>query len=137
MSRDWLLTPAPESSREAAELVLADMAEAIREVMATLDDDLEFQLRLLSGSAGGYALERVLAAMARVGKAYRWDRLDTRRLGQRLARCRELHHAVDLIAEEHTLLLELIDDSVGRQLITAMTIGCSPDLSRQLQEETW
>jgi hypothetical protein len=136
MSHDWLLSPAPESSREAADLVHAGMAEAIREVIITLDGDFEFQLRLLSGTAGAHALERVLAAMARVGTAYRWDRLDTRRLGQRLARCRELHHAVDLIAEEHTLLLELIDDSVGRQLITIMTIECPPDLARQLREDT-
>ena len=136
MSRDWLLTTASDSSREAADLVLAGMAEAIREVIALFSDDFEFQLRLLSSTAGTYARAPILAAMTRIGKAYRWDRLDTRQLGQRLARCRELHHAVDLIAEEHTLLLELIDDSVGRQWITAVSIECPPDLARQLREDT-
>jgi hypothetical protein len=136
MSRDWLLTTASESSREAADLVLAGMAEAIQEIIALFNDDFEFQLRLLSGTAGAYALAPILAAMARIGRAYRWNRLDTRRLGQRLARCRELHHAVHLIAEQHTLMLELIDDSVGRQLITVMIIDCPPDLARQLGEGT-
>ena len=72
MSRDWLLTPTPESSREAADLVLASMAEAVREVMATLDDDLEFQLRLLSGSAGSYAHEPILAAKAFIAGNIDW-----------------------------------------------------------------
>ncbi|WP_407543358.1 hypothetical protein Q0M94_25885 (plasmid) [Deinococcus radiomollis] len=137
MSRDSLLSDAAVSSREASDLVLAGMAEAIQEVIALFNDDFEFQLRLLSGTVGEYALTPILAAMARVGKAYRWNRLDTRRLGHRLARCRELHHAVDLIAEEHTLVLELIDDSFGRQLITTLTIECPPDLARQLLEQTW
>ena len=136
MSRDSLLSDAAVSSREASDLVLADMADAIREVIALFNDDLEFQLRLLSGTVGAYALAPLLAAMARVGKAYRWNRIDTRRLGQRLARCRELHHAVDLIAED-TLVLELIDDSFGRQLITALSIECPPDLARQLLEQKW
>lgn len=136
MSRDWLLSTAPESSREAADLVLAGMAEAIQKVITMLDGDFEFQLRLLSGTAGTYALAPILTAMTRVGKAHRWNRLNTRQLGQRLARCRELHHTVDLIAREHTLLLELIDDLVGRELIAAVTIECPPDLARQLREET-
>lgn len=137
MSRDGLLTEASEGGREAADLVLAGMAEAVQEVVATFEHDFEFQLRLLSGTGGAYALAPILAGMARIGKAFRWDMINTRRLGQRLARCRELHHAIDLIAEEHTLMLELIDDSFGRQLITAVPIDCPPDLARQILEARW
>ena len=134
MTRRWITNPAPESTRDGAHMVLSGMAEAVREVLADFHDDAEFQARLLGDAAGAYALTRVLAAMGRVQRQYRWDVLNTRRVGNRFARCRELDHAIDLMVGQHTLRLELIDDSTGRDLITAVAIECPGDLVRQIQK---
>ena len=56
------------------------------------------------------------------------------RTAGRLARCREIDLAIDLMSDQHVLRLDLIDDSVGRHLITAVAIACPPDMVRQIRE---
>ena len=135
MTHRWIGRPVPESTVDGAHMVLSGMAAAVREVVTEFDRDAEFQARLLGDAAGAYAMERILAAMERVQRAYRWDRLNTRRSLNRLARCRELDLAVDLIADQHAMRLDLIDDSTGRNLITAVAIECPPDMVRQIRED--
>ena len=53
----------------------------------------------------------------------------------RLARYRELDHAIDLVADRHALRLDLTDYSIRRHLITTVAIACPGDMVRQIPED--